>query len=423
METTTAHRRLARAAPRFAGVILFVVWCNSGFAQQVTAPDAEPPFIQLRGRIDADFLWADQDASNQADFGVLPDVVGLRRARVVAFGILSDDWRYLFEIDLASGDVVLRDGYLAGGDVSGAGEVLIGHFREPFSLEGGTSANSFAFMERSPANVLDPARNWGAMYRIAGHEQRWTAAAGVFESGTDPSDVEFGPGSTTDFTVKGTVLPLAVDESRFMHVGAAVSVQVANQSLIAINQRPRSPLLAFNDSTNSPFVPTLSFSADSAELLNLQWAGVYGPLWGQSEWYGALINQNVGDAVFLHGGHVDVGYFVTGEHPTYRKDSGIFGAVTVLRPVISDFSSSKSERPRGPGAWEVTFRIATLDFNSPALPAGSTGVVLDQYTAGLNWYLADRMRLMMNYTLALPDLAGSGRSRASVIGMRVGMFW
>ena len=44
---------------------------------------------------------------------------------------------------------------------NGQPEVRLGHYREPFSLEGGTSANFYAFMERSPINDLDPARSWG----------------------------------------------------------------------------------------------------------------------------------------------------------------------------------------------------------------------------------------------------------------------
>ncbi|QDT57116.1 Porin O precursor [Caulifigura coniformis] len=403
-------------------MVLLIATVRADAQQDTTA--ASGPTIHLRGRIDADFLWADQDADNGTDFGHFADTVGLRRARVGAYGDLSENGRYLIEIDLASGDVVLRDGYIALGDVKNAGEFQAGHFREPFSLEGGTSANSFAFLERSPANVLDPARNWGAVYRINGAEQRWTIAGGAFQSGTDSSDVEFGPGSTTDMTVRATALPIAdEDDTRLLHLGVAATVRIANDSLIVINQRPRSPLLSFGDSTDSPFVPTLSFAAASSEVLNLQWAGVYGSLWSQAEWYGALINQDVGDDVFLHGSHFDVGYFLTGEHRGYHRDTGVFGAVTVLHPVIADFSSSEEKRDRGIGAWEATFRVATLDFDSSNLPAAATGVKLHQYTMGVNWYLADRMRLMLDYTLAFPDLDATGSSRASVFGMRLGMFW
>jgi hypothetical protein len=126
------------------------------------AASADKPMFELRGRIDADAIWAQQSAANIADFGKLKDVVGLRRARIGVQGHLNDDLRYVSEIDLATGDVVVRDCFLgwAAPHVQNR-QFRLGHFREPFSLEGGISANVFPFLERSPINNLDPSRNWG----------------------------------------------------------------------------------------------------------------------------------------------------------------------------------------------------------------------------------------------------------------------
>src|SRR6478735_6672611 len=102
--------------------------------------------IRLRGRIDTDFIWTSQSAANTATFGDLGDAAGLRRARIGVQGNLLSG-HYIGEIDLASGQVVIRDLFIGLGDVDRSGEDRIAHFREPFSLEGGTSANTFAFME------------------------------------------------------------------------------------------------------------------------------------------------------------------------------------------------------------------------------------------------------------------------------------
>lgn len=67
------------------------------------------PKFRFRGRIDTDFLWSDQTAINTETFGYLGDIVGLRRARIGAEGHLSSVSRYVGEIDLATGDVVVRD--------------------------------------------------------------------------------------------------------------------------------------------------------------------------------------------------------------------------------------------------------------------------------------------------------------------------
>jgi phosphate-selective porin OprO/OprP len=391
-------------------------------------PASTPPKFRLRGRIDADSLFTDQSPADRATFGDLGDRVGLRRARIGAEGNLSPDSRYVVEFDFASGQFVLRDGYYAQGLVQDQGESRFGHMREPFSLEGGTSANSFAFMERSPVNVLDPARNWGAAFTRGDETERWTWSAGVFASGTDPSDVQFGPGSTTDLTSRWTFLPQDEDDGQhLMHLGAAFASRIADQGVINVAQRPRSPLLAFGDSTDSPFVSKLSFAADYEQLINLQWATVQGPFWAQAEWYGAIICQRSNADVFLHGSHVDCGYFLTGEHRSYLRQGGVFGPVSVRRPFVRHFSSKSDPAELGYGAWELTARMTYLDFLDHTAPLDvnglPAGVILPQATFGANWYLADRLRLMFNYSYAVPYTASTGHSSVSVFGLRIGVFW
>ena len=65
-----------------------------------------------------------------------------------------------------------------------------------------------------------------------------------------------------------------------------------------------------------------------------------------------------------------------------------------------------------------------MDGNVPVGPQGQlVGIRLVQPTCGVNWYLADHIRLMFNYVLALPDEPNTGTSSASVFAMRLGVFW
>src|SRR5262249_8299239 len=70
---------------------------------------------QLRGRVDTDAIWSSQSPANEATFGDLGDVVGLRRARIGAEGEICSG-RYVWEIDMAPGVVVPRDIYFACGE-------------------------------------------------------------------------------------------------------------------------------------------------------------------------------------------------------------------------------------------------------------------------------------------------------------------
>jgi phosphate-selective porin OprO and OprP len=387
------------------------------------APDVT---FRLRGRIDTDAIWSSQSAKNTAIFGDLADVVGLRRARIGAEGQIGPDRRYITEVDLASGNVVPRDIFVGLGDTRDSGERRIGHFREPFSLEGGTSANTFAFLERAPINVLDPGRNWGlGLFRCSPSENA-TLAMGVFHAGTDAGGLQGGDGSTVGFTGRLTAAPVNEGNGqRLLHLGIALSERLPENGVILINQQPRSPLLDLGDSSTTPFVPAIRIPAKFQQLINLQLALANGPFWTQAEWYGSFIDQRVGSLVFFHGCHADCGYFISGEHREYLGQGGVFGPVRVGRPVIR--GPAGRGRELGWGAWELTARFAYLDFfdpNTPLGPAGQlVGIRLPQSTFGVNWYLADHLRIMLNYSYAMPDEPNTGTSAANIFATRLAMFW
>jgi phosphate-selective porin OprO/OprP len=382
--------------------------------------------LRLRGRVDTDAIATAQSAGNKATFGDLGDVVGLRRARIGAEGELGNSGRYIAEMDLPSGEIVLRDVFVGFDTPDRGGEYRAGHFREPFSLELATGANYFAFLERSVINVLDPARNWGVGIFRAGSEETSTFALGVFHAGTDANDFRRGEGSTVGLTGRWTTAPINEgDGDRLLHLGVAFSERLPERNEIVISQQPQSPLLDLGDAATSPFLPEIRIPASFQQLLNLQCAAADGPFWCQAEWYGSWIDQRGGGPVFLHGGHADCGCFVTGEHRQYQGSSGAFGPVKVNRPFIR--CGSHRDRPAGWGAWEVTARFAYLDFHDSSTPAGPAGefvgIRLPVSTFGVNWYPADYMRLMFNFTYALPDEPNTGTSIARVFALRLGVFW
>lgn len=386
------------------------------------------PRFRLRGRLEEDTVAAEQSAANKAVFGNLPAATGFRRARIGAEGHFTPDSRYVFEIDLASGQVVLRDGYIGAGDIQQDGEFKFGHMREPFSLEGGTSSTAYSFMERSFINTLDPARNWGLAYTRHDPANQMNVMIGMFQAGTDASDIQFGVGSNTALTAKATkLLWYENDGEQLMHVGLVVSERVADFGVITVSQKPASTLIDLSDSTTSAFVPTIKVPANFQQLINAQWACVNGSFWADAEWYGTVIDQRDGPPIFYHGSYIDAGYFLTGERRQYQKQYGVFGPISVHRPAVVGFASSDHDRPLGHGAWELTARLSYLDFldkNTPTGPGGlPVGTTLPEVTVGVNWYLSDRLRVMFNYSLYAPNEPGTGTSIVSVIGTRLAMFW
>ena len=51
------------------------------------------------------------------------------------------------------------------------------------------------------------------------------------------------------------------------------------------------------------------------------------------------------------------------------------------------------------------------------------GVQLPQASLGVNWYLADRLRIMFDYTYSAPYEHNIGSNAASTFSTRLAMFW
>ncbi|WP_425619053.1 OprO/OprP family phosphate-selective porin [Anatilimnocola sp. NA78] len=405
------------------GLIACIGWCAAFVA--VSAKEPESPSFELRGRVDADFLATAQSSANEATFGDLGDAVGLRRAWVGAEGRVAFG-RYMSVIDLADGNVVLRDVFVGLGDFQTGGEIRVGHYLEPFSFEINTPSFTLPFMECSVASILAPARNWGLSLFRTEPCNSTTFALGVYQAGSDVNDFETGPGSTFGLTGRMTAAPINEGNGEnLLHLGIALSARFPERGIIIVNQQPQTPLIGFGDVAASPFVPQLQIPASFQQLTNLQLAAARGPVWFQTEWYGSWIDQLGGAPVFFHGVHVDGGWFITGEHRPYQETNGVFGPVRVNRPLFR--GPANCERECGWGAWELTARFAYLDVQDADTPLGPggqfVGIRLPEFTFGANWYLTDNVRLMANYSLAIPEEPNTGSSVAHLFAMRLGVFW
>jgi phosphate-selective porin OprO/OprP len=388
-------------------------------------PAAVPAKFDFRGRLDADALWTAQSPNNEATFGDLGNAAEIRRAWIGIEGRL--DWgRYLAEIDLASGQVVIRDMFLGFGDLQEGQEVRAGHYLEPFSFEVNTASFTFPFMEWSVASLFAPARNWGLCLFESRSCDSTTLSLGVFQAGSDPNDFETDPGSNVGLTGRLTTAPLNdEDEKHVVHLGLALSGRFPERGTIIVNQQPQTSLLSLGDVASSPFVPQILIPASYQQLANLQFAAARGSYWTQAEWYGSWIDQLGGDPVFFHGLYVSGGWFVTGEHRPYQKTNGVFGPVKVNRPLYCRHSACDCET--GWGAWELTARFAYVDLQDADTPRGPSGqlvgIRLPEFTFGANWYLTDHVRVMGNYSCALPDEPNTGTSVANIFALRVGVWW
>lgn len=390
------------------------------------------PTFELRGRIEVDAVLAAQSAASRAQIGDLQNGYGFRRARLGAQGTVGTSARWVAEIDFANGHFRPRDLFVGLTALPGVREVHVGYFREPFSLEGATSSRFITFLERSSLNALDPSRNWGVAGYWRPESERLAFAAGAFRTGTTDGGFSSGDDGNWAVTSRFTALPVYEEGEgegvfRLVHVGGAFSQRTPPGGVVRYNPDPQSNILQVSDNPVSPFLPRVNIPSNSQQLFNVQAAGVRGRFSVQGEWFATTIQQVDAGVVFLHGAYVYASYFLTGEHRGYDRATASFGPVHVLRPVIR----GESGLARGSGAWELAARFSVADFQSANLPPppptppvlSPTGTVLCEATLGVNWYLNDFTRVMIDYTLAAPVAESQPVLPVHLFGIRTAIYW
>lgn len=345
--------------------------------------------LKVGGRIQNDWAFFEQDRKLENQVGNMQDGTEFRRARLYISGTVYDRVEFKAQYDFAGGETEFKDVYLGLNRLPVVGNVRVGHFKEPFSLEELTSAKYITFMERGLPNGLAPYRNTGIMFQDHELDERMTWAVGLFRDADSDGD---GSGDG-EYNVTARVTGLAVYEdegSKLAHFGIACSHRNLGDDL-RFRERPESHLA-------ERLVDTGEFHADNMDLLGLEAAMVYGPGSIQAEYVQAMVDGDNGSDPDFCGYYVEASYFLTGEHRNYKRSDASFDR---LRPK-SNFLGKEG----GSGAWQVAARYSHIDLSD----SGISGGELDTVAAGLNWYLNPNTRVMWNYVFAGPSDKCSGQA-------------
>jgi len=365
------------------------------------------PTVTVGGRVFADAVLFGQSDLSKAVIGDAQDTAFFRSARLHAEGQMFDVYDYKIEMDFAGRDsdgtgssVFFKDVYLNIRELPYLGNVRIGHFKEPFSLEELTSSRYITFMERSLANVFVPQRNMGIMATNTYWDEYGTWAAGAFrhDQQDDPPFRADDDGGTA-LTSRITYLPWydeATQGRGLLHVGFGATWRDEDDDTVRFRARPETGVMVNEagnslyivDTGNIPFVT--NYSVFGPEL-----AFVYGPFSVQSEYMVTTVNRRDGleDPTF-HGFYIQTSYFLTGEHRPYSRTKGAFDRV---KPFTNFFRvrTCEGDIQTGCGAWEVAYRYSWLDLDD--FDAAILGGTAADHTFGVNWYLNPYTRMMFNY--------------------------
>ena len=348
--------------------------------------------LKFGGRIMLDFLYISPDSYFDTII-TFNKGVEFRRLRFYNSGLIYNNVSYKLQFDFANGHATLKDAFINLSNIPVAGNILIGHFKEPIGLELLNSSNNITFMERALTDPLTPERNTGIMLFNDIKSGRMTWAMGYFL----PSNFSgFGLYSGNKFNLSGRITGVpyydAEDGFKLLHIGLSLTHRDHDNSAYTISSRPETHL-----------APKLILAEiDVARAVNqygLEVVYVNGPFSAQGEFLSATAltaaeSTLQNDSYNFNAYYGYISWFITGEHRNYKLSSGAFDRV---KPK-NNFGSES-----GTGAFEVGIRYSLIDLDDTDV----TGGTMSDITLGLNWYLNPATRFMFNYVLT--DVRDKGK--------------
>jgi phosphate-selective porin OprO/OprP len=373
--------------------------------------DKKYPSIKLHGAINADAGWWSQDPANRRTVGNLQDGVDFRRARFGVSGAAWENVHYWLQMEFAfPGRPTFTDVWVEVNEVPLLGNVRMGQWKLPFSVEIVTSFRFNPFFERSPVFLLAPFRHIGIGFHDHSEDESVTWAAATFRPGNDQFGGDQGDAGGGSLVGRLTWNPVYEgDSERVFFVGGAYwMTDPSNDTLrfgIFGGNSPEFALILGTTITPSfvdtGLIRTHSFQAETAVVL--------GPLSIQAEAAYSYLDQMGGPPLNFFAGYVFATYFLTGEHRQFNRKLAGFDRVKLH----SDFNPCQNGTCRG-GAWEVAARLSYIDLTDANIQGGR----LTDITLGLNWYLNPYTRLSFNYIHAFLDRAPIGESEADIYAIR-----
>lgn len=379
--------------------------------------------FKMGGQIVMDMLWFDQNAASRAAVGDVQDAFDFRRARLYANGEYGNVFTYVMGFDFAQGTgengrPSFLDNYIGISDLPYLGNLRIGHFFEPFTLERSGSNRNTAFMERSLVDAFAPARNLGMMAYNQTEDQAWWGAAGTFRGNSDNFGDDAGDREGQTFDVRLVWRPYYDEASGgryYLHLGTAYSYRGAADGSVRFRSRPEAFGNEDSGSAATPyFVDTGAIAANRFQLAGTELLWCEGPWMVQSEAAMTTVSTPGGLLTF-HGEYLFVGYFLTGEHQPYNRALAITDRVIPFENFFRVRTDDGSIHT-GRGAWQVAARLSHIDLDSGNVAGGE----LTDFTLGLNWFATPYHRFKFNYIRA--DLSQTNaRTTTNIFGVRFDM--
>jgi len=336
------------------------------------------------GRLHADTVSVNDDITP------IPSKSDIRRFRINATLTVADDFRVKLDHDVGGLSPGWKNAWV---EYRGVDNVSIkaGQMIVPFNGEDMMSSNNLKLMERGLPSALAP--NFAVGGQVSYRGDNWSVTGGYFG---DPIDQDPIRATDEGESVVGRIVYAPIKERRrAVHLAGAIEHrQLKDLEPSRVSAQPEFGLSGVTLIRTGTQPEVQAYTNYNAEAGYMQGAFM---VKGQY-----IARQNdapaIGDPSY-NGASVEAAYVVTGERQRYSSNSGTFGAI----------------RPRGKyGAVEVAARVSTLDLSDALVTGGKQ----TNYSAGVNWYINENVRLMGNYVKAdaKPNRNGVDESADALMG-------
>ena len=384
------------------------------------AAEAQDGILVLRSKSDTGYkIWLDNRVQTDGAvfFGEqdwadgISNGLSIRRARFAVKAQIDKNWYGEVDMDMANGVFELKDAIIRYTGLEHF-QFQVGNFKEIFSLQRNNSSRYLQFIERPMiTSALAPSRSIG--FNANYYNKGFFANLGIHgqaiegdEERTyteDKSKSALGPDEGLSYTLKLVYQPGWDKDNWGLHIGAAGSwrnpkttdetwgkARYSTRNTTSINRKK--------------YIDTGEFSYDHALLYTAELAGYWGGFRGEAVYMGntTYLPENGGTKQFS-GWYVQGGYLLFGGTQRYDGAGAKFTRV---------------KRGQKWGDVELCGRIEYVDLNAdkgsdaPKLMGGSAMA----YSAGLNYYINDHVKVQLNWQYTDNDRYASGKGNKFCVG-------
>lgn len=381
--------------------------------------EAQDGFLVFKSKNSNYKLWLDMrvqaDAAcffgENSDYDPIGNGLSIRRARFAVKTQLNKNWYAEVDMDMANGIFELKDAILRFDGIRNT-EIQVGNFKEFFSIQRNNTSRYLQFMERPmSAQALAPSRHIGA--NIKWNKNWMWLSGGVFFQTIDGSETrgyvednnkDYGRNEGMSYTAKAVFMPGWNSKDWGLHLGLAGSYRQPKTD-VATSDYEKSRFSCRNSTSinrkkylDTSTIPNVDFDL----LYTAELAGYYKGLRFEAAYIGndthimkdAPANVDTRTKHFW-GWYAQAGYLLFGGHQRYDSNGAKFTRV---------------ERGRGWGDLELCFRYDYLTLNSRNIEGGSG----EAYTVGLNYYINNHVKIMVNYQYNNNDRYANGKGKLFV---------